>query len=179
MSICQPTIRPYTKAIFSLALAQEQLMPWHAILETLAKVVVECNKNKLLTNPRITNAEKISVFITVVNEMPAVISNLVKLLIERKKIFLLPDIAKDYRKLLLIHNDVLEVTITSSHDLTLGQKAQLLSALKKRYQREISLTYLLDPALIGGARLQIEDRVIDGSIMGMLQRLKKSLILPK
>lgn len=179
MSIRQPEIRPYSKAIFNMALEQGQLESWRDILGILAEAVIECEKNKLLNNPKITSSKKISFFTDIVQSMPEAIGNLVRLLTERKKLALLPEIVKDYHKLYFAHHKVLEVIMTSAYELDAMQKEQLLQALQKRYQREILLKCRLDQTLIGGAVLHIGDRVINGSIIGMLQRLKQNLLVAK
>jgi F-type H+-transporting ATPase subunit delta len=177
MTIQHIKAKPYAKAIFNLALEQDQLLLWQEKLEELAKVAIECEKNKLLNNPRITALGKISFFADIIKGKPEAISNLIKLLIERKKLILLPDIAADYRQLFFAHNNILEVTVISAYKLVAEQKKQLLSALKKRYRQEIVLKHYIDIALIGGAVLRVGDKVIDGSVRGMLQRLKQNLLL--
>ncbi|HBC72037.1 MAG TPA: F0F1 ATP synthase subunit delta, partial [Coxiellaceae bacterium] len=61
-------------------------------------------------------------------------------------------------------------------ELTPTQKEQFLVALQKRYNCEILLQCHIDSALIGGAVVYISDKVIDGSIKGMLQKLKLNLL---
>lgn len=177
MSILLTQARPYAKAIFSLALEHDQLSQWQDTLKMLAVITIECKINHLLDSPKITATEKIDFFADVIKQAPDIIGNLVKLLVERKKLFLLPDIAESYRKLLLAYNKILEVKIISAYELSLNQKEQLIKGVKERYQSDILLQCHTDATLIGGAVLYIEDRVIDGSIIGMLQRLKKRIYL--
>lgn len=177
MSIFQTKARPYAKAIFNLALEQDQLSMWQDTLKMLAVIASECEKNKLLDSPQVSAAEKISFFADVIKQAPEAISNLVRLLVERKKLNLLPDIAASYRQLFFAHNNILEATIISAYELAAEQKERLLGALRKRYQKEILLECHVDATLIGGAVMQVEDRVIDGSVRGMLQRLKQNLLL--
>jgi F-type H+-transporting ATPase subunit delta len=177
MTIHLTRARPYAKAVFSLALECDQLSLWQETLDMLAAIAKECGENKLLDNPKIKASEKIDFFADIIGQVPVVISNLVKLLVGRKKLFLLPAIAASYQQLLFAHNNILEAKIISAGELDVEQKEQLLKALKQRYQREILLACHVDPALIGGAVIYVADKVIDGSIRGMLQRLKQNLLL--
>jgi F-type H+-transporting ATPase subunit delta len=52
-----------------------------------------------------------------------------------------------------------------------AQRAKLADSLKARLQRDVRITTAIDPALLGGAVIRAGDLVIDGSIMGRLQRL--------
>ena len=56
-----------------------------------------------------------------------------------------------------------------------AQQARIVEALKKRFGRDINLHFKLDENLIGGARLQADDLVIDGSIRTGLDKLSSTL----
>lgn len=51
---------------------------------------------------------------------------------------------------------------------------ELLAAFVKLYP-EATITSVLNPELMGGARVQIDDRLLDGSVSGQLNRLKEEL----
>jgi len=56
-----------------------------------------------------------------------------------------------------------------------AQQGKIREALKKRFGREINLQFKLDEKLIGGARLQADDLVIDGSIRTGLDKMASVL----
>lgn len=169
------TVRPYAKAIFALATQQQQFSAWQKALNVLALVATECKKKFLLNNPRVSPKQELSFFCDVVKNFPVAI-NLVYLLAERKKLGLLPVIAANYKQLLLEHEKTLEAKVITTCELTAEQKDRLIQALQQRYQQKILLQCQLDAKLIGGATIYISNQVIDGSIKGMLQRLKQELI---
>ncbi|MBU0646130.1 F0F1 ATP synthase subunit delta [Patescibacteria group bacterium] len=63
------------------------------------------------------------------------------------------------------------VTIETAYPLTDDLRQQLVQML-----RGADLKEKLDPELIGGAKLRIDDRLLDGSVMGKLMALKKTLV---
>ncbi len=63
------------------------------------------------------------------------------------------------------------LTIETAHPLSANLRKQLTQLAKGAELREA-----IDPELIGGARLRIDDRVIDGSIAGTIQSLKLTLL---
>jgi F-type H+-transporting ATPase subunit delta len=67
------------------------------------------------------------------------------------------------------------VTVTSAYELDGEQQTKLADALKKRLNREISITTQVDKSLIGGVILRAGDTVIDGSVRGRLNRLSEAL----
>jgi F-type H+-transporting ATPase subunit delta len=66
-------------------------------------------------------------------------------------------------------------TITSAGVLTPGQLARLQKNLEERHGRALTINQVVDPALVGGVRVQIEDLVIDGSIATRLADLRIQL----
>lgn len=66
---------------------------------------------------------------------------------------------------------VSQVKITTAYPLT----KKSLQALEKA-AHGASVETFVDPTLIGGARLQIDDRILDGSIQGQLSSLKQILL---
>ncbi|MFT4052794.1 MAG: F0F1 ATP synthase subunit delta, partial [Microbacterium sp.] len=57
-------------------------------------------------------------------------------------------------------------TVVSALPLTAAQSERLVAALGAKYGRGVSLNAVIDPAIVGGLRVQIADDVIDGSISG-------------
>jgi F-type H+-transporting ATPase subunit delta len=66
-------------------------------------------------------------------------------------------------------------TITSAGVLTPGQLARLQKNLQERHGRALTVNQVVDPALVGGVRVQIGDLVIDGSIATRLADLRLQL----
>lgn len=66
-------------------------------------------------------------------------------------------------------------TVYSAVALGAHQQQRLTAALSARYDTQVSLNTVVEPALIGGLRVQIADDVIDGSVSTRLTELRHSL----
>lgn len=66
-------------------------------------------------------------------------------------------------------------TVTSAVALSGAQVERLASTLSKRYDSEISINTVVDPAVVGGLRVQIADDVIDASVSSRLADLRQRL----
>lgn len=66
-------------------------------------------------------------------------------------------------------------TVTVATPLTEAQQQRLASLLEQSAGRQVKVTTVVDPDLIGGVRIQIADDVIDGSVRARLDDLRQRL----
>ncbi len=66
-------------------------------------------------------------------------------------------------------------TVTSASAIAAAQLVRLKKSLADRYGRELTINLVVDPAVVGGLRVQIGDDVIDGSIASRLKDLRIQL----
>ena len=67
------------------------------------------------------------------------------------------------------------MTLVSAFALESEQEEKLATALRKRLNRDISITTQVDSTLLGGVIIRAGDTVIDGSVRGKLARLSEAL----
>ena len=67
-------------------------------------------------------------------------------------------------------------TVTATVPLTEEQRGRLGRALQQMYGHDVHLNVQLDPALVGGIRVEIGDEVIDGSIVDRLDDARRRLV---
>ena len=66
-------------------------------------------------------------------------------------------------------------TIESATDLDITERTRIEENLKQQYSPSLSFTYSVDPALLGGVKMQVGDDVWDGSVKARLEKLTESL----
>ncbi len=170
--------RPYAKAIFEHALATNKLQNWSEYLSFLTCLVRDDKLSNFLTNPSVTVYQHSQLLQTLVKELGAEVKELdafIEVLAVQKRLLVIPDIAQLYDIMRAQHEKILEVDVISYSPLSDIQQAHLVSALKQRFERDVTLNITLDDGLLGGAIIQAGDLVIDGSIRGKLNKLSTGL----
>lgn len=174
--------RPYAQAAFELARESGQLAAWAELLDAAAAVVASEDVERLIESPRTDEAALIDMIAGICRdavpagaaELPR-LTNLLRLLAENDRLTTLPAIAVEFKKLKADVENSMDVVLTAASPVDEAQRARIAESLKRRFGREINLHFKLDESLIGGARLQADDLVIDGSVRTGLDKLASTL----
>lgn len=172
--------RPYSQAVFELASAAGQLGAWSDVLHAAAHVVNDPRVAALIDAPGADSNKLVDLIVGIAAKAAdgvdsGKVSNLVKLLAENRRLYALPEIARAYDVRKTEVENRVAVTLTAASAVDPAQQASIIAALKKRFGRDVTLRVELDENLIGGARLQADDLVIDGSVRTGLEKLANVL----
>lgn len=176
MSELVTVARPYARAIFELAQQDGRLEVWSEMIRLMAAVAQDPNIRALVDDPRLPSAKAAELFASVCGEaLDHEGVNLVRVLGERRRLSILPEIADLYEHFRTEAQGKVEADIISARELTKEQKDTLSEALKARLGRDVELDVKVDPSLLGGALIRAGDLVIDGSVRNKLARLSTTL----
>lgn len=102
--------------------------------------------------------------------------NAVCLLTQRRRLTLLPEIARELGRLEDERAGVARVVVTSAKPLTETYAARLQRELEATTGKRVVMDRRLDPDLLAGVVVKIGDRIVDGSARAQLQELRSQLL---
>lgn len=171
--------RPYAKAIFEIALAEKNYDHWSYILNFLSVVVSDTRVMSLLRNATL-DVNTITEFFYALcdsdfTDFKTEERNLIHILAYRRRLLIVPFIANLYEKYRAASEKTLTVELISAVPLVNAQKNQFIEKLGEYFGRTIQLECHVDSGLMGGYTVRAKNLVMDGSLKGQLNNLKKNL----
>lgn len=169
------TSKSYADALFSLALetntVYETLM---ALKEMRNGIYATEGALDLLASPSIPKDERCAVLEKAFGDVqPEHVMGFVGVLVQHGHIRELDDCLEAYTQLHDEHCRLSTAYVTSAVELTAGEKAALIEKLTRKFQRTIHLECAVDPSLLGGLVVQVDGKVIDGSLKHKLHEIKE------
>jgi F-type H+-transporting ATPase subunit delta len=168
--------RPYAEAVFRLADAQDRLADWSAALSNLAAVAADARVRAAIGDPNLPAAKVAGLFISILaGKLSGDAENLVRVLAENGRLEVLAEIRAQYEALKNEREGVVEAEVVSAFELDPAQLADLVARLEKKTGRKVKARVSVDKALIGGVKVVLGDKVIDGSARAQLGALETAL----
>ncbi len=176
--------RPYARAVFAEAKAKGKLHAWSVVMEALSQVVQNQWVVQWTLDPRLSSSQLESMLYDLVEhsvndavmKLGDALSHFIALLVKKKRLVVLPQIAFLYHQLMLEEEQVTEAEVIAAFPLSEDHRRSIEAALEKRFHSKIQLKVSKDESLIGGALIRVNDWVMDGSIKGKLAKLTESLM---
>ena len=165
--------KEYAFALFSLAKKKNTLSETAESLETIEEVLRDNpSYPRVLLSPAIAMEERLSLLDAAFGSIHEDVLSFLKLLCEKGHAARIEDCIQAFFLLQKEAQGKIPVLVTSAFPLDESQKEVLKKKLSHLTGKEPEITYLQEPELIGGIRIQIEDRVLDGTLSGKLSLMK-------
>ena len=166
--------RPYAEAAFKLAQGSNALAKWSEMLAALASVSKDSRVRAAVGDPNLSDAKVAGLFISILS-LTGDGENFVRVLAENGRLGLLPEIHEQFDALRNEREGVIEAEVVSAFELSKPQLADLVERLEKKTGKKVKAKVQLDKELIGGVKVVMGDKVIDGSARAQLSALETAL----
>ena len=98
------------------------------------------------------------------------------LILEKGRSDIMEEVLEQFRYLRLEDQGVLVVKVSTAKALNDDEEQRLIEKLKKEHRKDILLEKLIQPELLGGIRIQVEDTVYDSTIRRRLDKMREVLL---
>ena len=169
----------YARAIFELGVETNQLKPLTDQIQRIAEVYSESHDLRVvLESPVIDEAKRDAVLKDIASrlELSELATNSLRVLVARRRLRALPEIARRLASLSDEKAGIVRATVISAVPLSEAHYQALSSELERATQKRIVLDRQHDPSLIAGVVTRIGDKTIDGSLKGRLAELESQLL---
>ena len=168
--------RPYAEAAFRLADAQGKLADWSATLANLSAVAADERVRAAIDDPNLPAAKVAGLLLAILSgKLTGETENFVRVLAENGRLEVLAEIRSQYEALKNEREGVVEAEVYTAFEMDTAQVADLVSRLEKKTGRKVRARVSVDKSLIGGVKIVIGDKVIDGSARAQLSALENAL----
>lgn len=168
----------YAESLFDLAKEENKVASYLDDVK-LVKEVIDSDPQivQFFNHVLIQNEEKIDLLDkSFKGNIDLYVLNFLKLLVKARRISYLDDIVKAYISLSNEYLGIEEGIIYSTYPLSDEQIKEIENAISKKENKQITLKVIIDKSLLGGIKVQIANRIYDGSIKNKVEMLKKELL---
>lgn len=167
----------YGKSLYDLA-AEENLT--EEIYDEMKAVKGIFDENpdyiRLLSEPSIRRAEREKLIDDAFGgQIHPYLLNFLKVLLEKD---MLREFSGCFRKVRELYNKdhgIADAIVTSAVPLSAEQTDQLQARLEKLSGKTVILTQKIDPAVLGGLRVEIDGKLLDGTVQSRLTELRRQV----
>lgn len=167
----------YAQALFDLAREESLEVAFLEQLQVLDKAFSEePDFLRLLATPNISKAERCRILDeSFRNRVHLYVLNFMKVLTEKGEILRFHSCVKQFRGLYNEASGIISVLAVSAVEMTDAQKEKLRLKLETVTGKKVQLETKIDPACLGGVRLDFDGKRIDGTVKNRLEAMAAQL----
>jgi F-type H+-transporting ATPase subunit delta len=165
----------FAEAAFAVAQDMQALDAWLESLDQAASIYDNHAAASYLTSPIVPAEKKRAVLVEMLPAVSPEVRRFLEILARRDRLELVPEIAVVFRRLVNEYRSIAVAQVTTAVPIDERQRSQIASRLGQRVGKTVTVETRVDPAILGGVIAQIGDNVIDGSVRGRLERLRRAL----
>ena len=171
--------RRYARALFSIGVDRGSFEQLGKELDAVAELWTGSPElREALANPVFKASEKRAVLQSLLPRVAptADVQRFVLLLLERRRLPAIGNIARAYREMADAHAGRVRAQVTSAQPLSPAETDRVRRSLEQRTGKKVILETAVDAGLIGGIVARVGDLVLDGSVRTQLASLRQRLL---
>lgn len=173
--ITDPAAKRYAQAAFELARDRGELDAWERDLASLRDVLASREALAFVSSRKVPREAKEDFIRRAAGDLSPLVWNLVRLLNQRRRLELLPQIVERFQELLDEERGIEHVQVLTAVEMSPDERDALRKRLSDMTGKQVEMQAFVEPEILGGLVARIGDRLIDGSTKSKLLALKRQL----
>lgn len=177
LNVSQAVARVYAQALSDLGEDQGNLGRIADDLHALRELFeTDANFREFFGSPRLDPPRKKRVLDDLLGDKldrPAM--GLLHVLVDKRREMLLDNIAGEFDRFRDLREGRRHVYLTAARPVSEDQLGDIRARLEKATGKQILIHTKIDPRVVGGLRIKLGDKVIDGTVRRRLQQLRQAL----
>lgn len=171
-----PVTSRYAEALFGLARARGLLESVRADVAALARLCAEGGGGAFVFDERLPLEARRARLAERTTALSPLVQDFLQLLFDKRRVEVLRHLRAAFHQRDLAERGAAEGVVESARPLAPEDLARLAAALGPHLGKTLVLENRLQPGLIGGLRVVVESLMIDASLAGRLEGLRKNLL---
>ena len=167
--------RRYAQALFSVARKAGQEEKIRKALKSLEDALKENDFQKIIYHRLIPPEQKEQLLQALLPNPSPIVKNFLRVVLSRGRERALIPIAQEYDKILDKIAGIKRIEVSTAYELPPEQKEEVEREMAKLAGARVRLIWQVNPSLLGGLSIRLNDRVVDASVKKRLELLAKRL----
>lgn len=171
-------MRTYAKALLDIS-PEESTGQHLKALQLLSKSFEHPPFKETMGNPVIPSSDKEEVLCTLLEHQGLLDQNLqrwIRSIVDKKRILLLQHVWMTYENLLYQRRKKIKALVVTAFPFSGAFSKEIHQQLERIWKKPVDIEYRKDPSIVGGMQVYSEDQVLDLSVQGQLENIRRLLI---
>jgi F-type H+-transporting ATPase subunit delta len=170
-----PVAARYANALFQLARERGQLEAVARDVAALTALLARPADSDWIFDARVAAKDKRERIERLAQGFSPIGANFVRLIADKRRLDLLRELPAAFKRCALEERGAVEGVVESARPMGAGELAEMCVSLGALLHKTVSLEARVTPELIAGARIMVDNRMLDVSAQGRLEELRTKL----
>ncbi len=168
----------YARSAFELARESNQIEATENSLGDFESLLSESPDLQRLVKSPVFSAEDQERAVSAVLDKAGIgglAANFLRVVAKNRRLFAVPDMIRSFRRIAAEARGETSAEVVSAHALSPEQESELKAALREVAGKDVAVSVVVDPSLLGGMVVKLGSRQIDTSLKTKLNSMKLKL----